>query len=175
MATVFDQAVSLERFIFEPFSDFITKIVHERPFPMDEKFTSPAGPYISMKVIEIDPVSTYAGYISDADENGLQDYYSSFYGSMRISAHGAGALSKLQAISVAFTYESLCKQTLKSKGISLLQRSSVMDTSYAINNTTTEKRAELIIQFVFVQGGKDTGDPVSTIDQVTLQPEYTNQ
>lgn len=165
---------SIEQFVFQRFSDFIAQAINERPWPEDEGVVIPKGPFISLKIVEISPVSNYSGYTSDVEQDdGLQNYYSSWIGSMRITAFGKGAMSKIQSINVGLYEDQLRMVNFNKKGISVLDVGSAMDTSYSVG-TSIEKRAESIITFMFVQGGKDRGTAPGIIENVTFDPEYND-
>lgn len=169
-------AEPIERAIYNSWSLFITGIYPtEKVRLLKNNFIAPDGEYTAIKLIEISPVSSHAALkLSPTDISGRGGSYSNYVGTLSVETYGDYALSRAQGIVVALR-ETLTKQVLRDNGIGFARSSAVRDASRVINAEKFEERAQLSIEFHFVQGEDldKAGDDPSVIEEVSGTGNYS--
>lgn len=151
MTIVYDPADDLEIAIYKVFYKFVEQILEDPVFLLDSNFNAPAGPYVVLKLNDIEPISTKTGWQTRIVDNTFeQATYNNFLGYANVYTYGSRALSKAQKIAFA-TRDNNLRKLLVDNGIGVSNTSRVRNASRAISGTEMEERAQFSIAFNFVQ------------------------
>lgn len=151
MTIVYDPTDDLEIAIYKVFNKFSGQILEDPVYLMDSNFIPPVGPYVVLKLNEIEPVSSKVGWqTSIVDETLEQVTYNNFVGIANVYTYGTRALSKAQKIAFA-TKDNNLRKLLVENGIGVSNTSGVRNASRALGGTEMEERAQFSIAFNFVQ------------------------
>lgn len=160
----------LELFLFYPFADFCQQAIKEKPYPMTAKFVAPVGDYLGFKIMEIAPISWAEGTSNGNAGTGLKDTFTTYEATVRLSAYGDSALTKIQSLVCGLRDRSLTK-IFKDKDIAYFGHTAVRDTSFGYADKI-EIRYEVAISFRFIQGGRDRGEDPSYIEGTGVEGTY---
>lgn len=151
MAIVYDPTDPLEIAIYKAFSKFVQQFDTDPVRLLDSNFVAPQGPYIVLKLNDIEAVSGKEGWYTHVDPTtGEQITYNNFVGYANVYTYGQYALSKAQRIAYA-TKDRNLRKLLSENGIGISNTSRVRNASRAISGTEMEERAQFSISFNFVQ------------------------
>lgn len=148
---IYDTDDPLEIAIYKVFSKFVQQFDENPVRLLDNNFIAPSGPYVVLKLTDIEQVSGKEGWYNSVDpDTGLQTTYNNFLGFVSVYTYGEYALSRAQRIVYA-TKDRNLRKLLQENGIGVSNTTSVRNASRAISNTEMEERAQFSIQFNFVQ------------------------
>lgn len=151
MAILYDPTDPLEIAIYKVFSKFVQQFDTSPVRLLDSNFIAPAGPYVVIKLNDIEPVSGKEGWYTIVDPiTNEQTTYNNFLGYANVYTYGQYALSRAQKIAFA-TKERNLRKLLQENGIGVSNTSRVRNASRAIGGTEMEERAQFSISFNFVQ------------------------
>lgn len=151
MAILYDPTDPLEIAIYKVFSKFVQQFDDSPVRLLDSNFIAPAGPYVVLKLNDIDPVSGKEGWYTQVDPvTGTQVTYNNFVGYANVYTYGSYALSRAQRIAFG-TKDRNLRKLLQENGIGISNTSRVRNASRAISGTEMEERAQFSISFNFVQ------------------------
>lgn len=168
MTIVYDPSDDLEIAIYKIFNKFVGQIIVDPAYLMDSNFIAPSGPYVVLKLNDIEPVSSYTGWQSAiVDETFEQSSYNNFIGYANVYTYGSRALSKAQKIAFA-TKDNNLRKLLSENGIGISNTSRVRNASRALSGTEMEERAQFSISFNFVQY-LTTVNPYGVIEQINAE------
>lgn len=168
MTIVYDPSDDLEIAIYKIFNKFVGQIIVDPAYLMDSNFIAPSGPYVVLKLNDIEPVSSYTGWQSAiVDETFEQSSYNNFIGYANVYTYGSRALSKAQKIAFA-TKDNNLRKLLSDNGIGISNTSRVRNASRALSGTEMEERAQFSISFNFVQY-LTTVNPYGVIEQINAE------
>lgn len=151
MAIVYDPTDPLEIAVYKAFSKFVQQFDDSPVRLLDSNFIAPAGPYVVLKLNDIEAVSGKEGWYTHVDpDTGVQTTYNNFLGYANVYTYGDYALSRAQRIAFA-TKDRNLRKLLQENGIGISNTSRVRNASRAISGTEMEERAQFSISFNFVQ------------------------
>jgi len=151
MAILYTPEEPLEISIYKVFSKFVQQFDGDPVRLLDSNFIAPDGPYVVLKLNDIEPVSGKEGWYTHVDpDTGVQVTYNNFIGYANVYTYGRYALSRAQKIAYA-TRDRNLRQILQENGIGISNTSRVRNASRAIGGTQMEERAQFSISFNFVQ------------------------
>lgn len=151
MTIIYDPTDPLEIAIYKVFSKFVQQFDGSPVRLLDSNFIAPAGPYVVLKLNDIEPVSGKEGWYTSVDPiTNEQTTYNNFLGYANVYTYGQYALSRAQKIAFA-TKERNLRKLLQENGIGVSNTSRVRNASRAVGGTEMEERAQFSIQFNFVQ------------------------
>lgn len=172
-------ANNVEDGVYQAFFDFVkAALPNEVPYLRDSNFCAPSGPYSTIKLAEVQPISWTRGELVAPDGvTGLEESYSIYKGVVQLSFYGEKAFSRAQVVAACLQQRQM-KQLLRDNSLGYQRHTPVRDASRGIDRERIEQGATLSISFFFQQGGIDRGDDAGVIEQATASSDesttYTN-
>lgn len=162
----------VQGFIFKGFSDFVFNAIGVRPYLANSNFVPNTSSYITINVLNIQPVSWCATAQDFPDADGNTQTYSQYKTLIDLRVIGHDAITVCQCLVDALKDPTL-RKALSDKGLGYSGASQVNNISIPINNERMETRASAQINAYFVQGGDDR-EVSGVIERVILHPSYTS-
>lgn len=171
MSIIYDPTDDIEIAVYKVFNKFVGQLLEDPVYLLDSNFVAPSGPYVVLKLNEIEPVSGKTGWQTHiADQTLEQTTYNNFLGYANIYTYGSRALSKAQGIAFA-TKDKNLRKLLRDNGIGVSNTSRVRNASRAISGTEMEERAQFSISFNFVQM-LTTVNPDGIIEHINTEGDF---
>lgn len=168
MALIYDPTDEIEIAIYKIFNKFIGQILVDPVYLLDSNFVAPTGPYVVVKINDIEPVSVKTGWQTNiTDDTFEQTTYNNFLGFANVYTYGPRALSKAQKVAFAVRENNL-RKLMRDNGIGVSNTSRVRNASRAISGTEMEERAQFSISFNFVQS-LTTVNPDGIIEHIDTE------
>lgn len=162
-----------ERALLEPVSDFVNAVTGVRPYPAKENLTLPNTDFITIEVVNSEPISWTHTAQRFPDNTSIPEFYTQYVMTVRVTAFGESAFSYVSAITAGLRNRYFREAHINSK-LSYQDHTAIRDASIPIDNTKIEKRYTTIIQFGYISGDEnpDTANWIQTVAPPTFDGDY---
>lgn len=155
----------IEKATFEALSDFILEVTGARPYPLDDDFVRPLGPYVGCKLLSAERLTTLPHKQAPTENTGYSRYAYHYILRWHIQAYREKSLDAINDILYRMN-DPLLTPILYNKGLSVRGSTRISMDSIMKDGVSREKNAFVVVDFHYVYEDNPIGAAPSVIETV---------